>query len=128
MLRNGRALESKLHEERAMLNTEKATKVTIYSSEGDTNQGEAAYTSIVDFLFHHGVSGVTVLKGVAGFGVGHKMHTESIVEISDHLPIKIEFIESPEKVDSLLEETQQMCGCGLIEIRETSIVKVAQDR
>jgi len=25
------------------------------------------------------------------------MHTASIVEISDHMPLKIEFIDSPEK-------------------------------
>ena len=85
-----------------MLQAGKAVKVSIYLSEGSTHHGVSTYSSILDFLFYRGVSGATVLKGVAGFGADHHMHSASFVEISDHLPLKIEFIESREKVDELL--------------------------
>ncbi len=109
-----------------MLQAGKAVKVTIYVSEGSTHHGVPTYSSILDFLFYRGVSGATVLKGIAGFGADHHMHSSSFVEISDHLPLKIEFIESREKVDELLGKLEEMAGTGMIEMHETTVAKPAQ--
>lgn len=109
-----------------MLSAGKAVKVSIYLSEGSTYHGIPTYSSIVDFLFYRGVSGATVLKGIAGFGADHHMHSASIVEISDHLPLKIEFIESREKVDEILAKLEEMAGSGMIEVQETTLVKPAR--
>jgi PII-like signaling protein len=48
------------------------------------------------------------------------------VELSDRLPIKVEFIDSREKVDSLLPQIEERCGCGLIELQETSVIVPAR--
>ena len=109
-----------------MLNAGKAVKVSIYLSEGSKHHGVPTYSSILDFLFYRGVSGATVLKGIAGFGADHHMHSASIVEISDHLPLKIEFIESREKVNELLGKLEELAGTGMIEIQETTLAKPAQ--
>lgn len=109
-----------------MLSAGKAVKVIIYLSEGATQHGVSTYSRILDFLFFRGVSGATVLKGVAGFGADHHMHSSSFVEISDHLPLKIEFIESREKVNELLGKLEDLAGSGMIEIQETTVAKPAQ--
>jgi hypothetical protein len=80
------------------------------------------YNNLVDFLFHSGVYGASVFKGVAGFGSTHRLHSLHILEISDHLPIKIEFIETREKVEALLPELEKRTGCGIIEMQETTIL------
>jgi|HubBroStandDraft_1064217.scaffolds.fasta_scaffold478170_1 PII-like signaling protein len=105
-----------------MLTSGKAVKVSIYLSDGAKHHGIPVYTSLLDFLFHNGVYGATVLKGVAGFGSTHRLHAAHILEISDHLPIKIEFIETREKVDAILPELENRTNCGLIEMHETTIV------
>lgn len=104
----------------------KALKISIYVSEGSTHHGIPVYSSILDFLFYRGVSGATVVKGIAGFGADHHMHSASIVEISDHMPLKIEFIESPEKVNEILGKLEDLAGTGMIEIQETTVAKPAQ--
>ena len=109
-----------------MLSAGKAVKVSIYLSEGSTHHGTSTCSTILDFLFFRGVSGATVLKGVAGFGADHHIHSASSVEISDHLPLKIEFIETREKVDELLGKLEEMAGSGMIELQETTIAKPAQ--
>jgi PII-like signaling protein len=109
-----------------MLQPGKAVKVCIYLSDGATLHGIPVYSSIVDFLFYRGVSGATVTKGIAGFGADHHMHSANVVEISDRLPIKIEFIESREKVDALMGKLESLVGTGLIETLETTVVKPAQ--
>jgi len=49
------------------------------------------------FCFYRGIAGATVLKGIAGFGGGSPYALSSVVEISDRLPVKIEFIETRER-------------------------------
>ena len=109
-----------------MLKAGKALKISIYVSEGSTRNGLPTYSSILDFLFYRGVSGATVVKGIAGFGADHHMHSASIVEISDHLPLKIEFIESQEKVSEIIGKLEELAGSGMIEVQETTIAKPAQ--
>lgn len=109
-----------------MLSAGKAIKVSIYLSEGATHHGVPTYSSIIDFLFYRGISGATVLKGIAGFGADHHMHSASFVEISDHMPLKIEFIESREKVNEILGKLEELAGSGMIEIQETTVAKPAQ--
>lgn len=109
-----------------MLNAGKALKVSIYISEGSTHHGVPTYSNILDFLFYRGVSGATVMKGIAGFGADHHLHTSRSVEISDRLPLKIEFIESREKVNELLGKLEALAGSGMIEVQETTVAKPAQ--
>src|SRR5579863_1307829 len=109
-----------------MLTAGKAVKVSIYLSEGSKHHGVPVYSSILDFLFYRGVAGATVMKGIAGFGADHHMHSSNMVEISDHLPLKIEFIDAREKVDAVLGKLEELAGSGLIEIQETTVAKPAQ--
>jgi PII-like signaling protein len=109
-----------------MLQPGKAVKVTVYLSDGSTHHGVPVYSSILDFLFYRGVAGATVTKGIAGFGADHHMHSATTVEISDRLPLKIEFIETRQKVDSLLGKLEELAGSGLIEMQETTVAKPAR--
>jgi PII-like signaling protein len=77
-------------------------------------------------LFYRGVAGATVVRGIAGFGADHKMHTARILRLTENLPVKIEFIESPEKCDEILPKLHEMVGTGLIDVQETLIVKSAE--
>jgi len=109
-----------------MLSAGRAVKVSIYLSEGSTYHGVPTYSSILDFLFYRGISGATVLRGIAGFGADHHMHSASSVEISDDLPVKVEFIEARDRVDQLLGKLEELAGTGMIEIQETTVAKPAQ--
>jgi hypothetical protein len=105
-----------------MLTSGKALKLSIYLSDGAKHHGVPVYTSLLDFLFHQGVYGATVLKGVAGFGSTHRLHSAHILEISDHLPIKIEILETREKIEQILPELERRTGCGIMEIQESTVV------
>ena len=109
-----------------MLASGKAVKVTLYLSDGAKHHCVPVYTSILDFLFHSGIAGATVVKGVAGFGSRHRMHSAHILEISDHLPIKVEFIETREKVDAVLPELEKRAASGIIELQEVSVIVPAK--
>jgi PII-like signaling protein len=108
-----------------MLTQGPARKITVYLGEDVHHHGEPLYLAVLNYLFYHGVSGATVTKGVAGFGPDHHLHTARILEMSENLPIKIEFVDTREKVEELLPKLLQMVGEGLIEAQDTTILKSA---
>jgi len=103
-------------------------KVGIYIAEDQQYHGSAAYAAVLDFLFFHGVAGATVTRGIAGFGADHHLHTDRLVDLATRLPVKVEFIETAEKVESLMPKLQDMVGTGLIEMHDTTIVKPAEKK
>src|SRR5580698_8862276 len=109
-----------------MLTAGPAKKVTIYVGRDHQYRGESVYMAILEFLFYHKVSGASATRGTAGFGADHHMHTDRILVLTENLPVKVEFIESPEKVDELLPKLHEMVGTGLIEIQDTTIVKPSE--
>ena len=108
-----------------MLTQGPARKVTVYVGEDVHHHGEPLYLAVVNYLFYHGVSGATVTKGVAGFGPDRHLHTARILEVSENLPMKIEFVETQDALDTLLPKLLQMVGEGLIEVQDTTILKTA---
>jgi PII-like signaling protein len=109
-----------------MAESNKSVKVSLYLQEGGTYHGTPAHSAILDFLLFRGVSGASLFKGAAGFGADRKMHSAGTVEISDKLPLKIEFVESAQKVQELLGKLQEMAGPGMIEMHEITVVQAAQ--
>lgn len=106
-----------------MLNTGPAKKVTVYVIEGKTYHGMACYAAVLDYLFFRGISDATVTRGMAGFGTDHKMHTSRLVDVSDQMPIKIEFIETPERVQEVLPKLAEIASHGLIEVHDTTVIR-----
>ena len=60
------------------------------------------------------------MKGVERSG---RLHTPKTEVLAEHLPIRIEFIESREKVEELLPALYGMVTDGLIEVQDTAVVK-----
>jgi PII-like signaling protein len=108
-----------------MLKNGPAKKVTIYIGEDVHHHGEPLYVALLNYLFYHGVSGATVTKGVAGFGADHRMRTTRILEISENLPIKVEFVEESARLDTILPKLVEMASPGLVEVQDTSIISIA---
>lgn len=109
-----------------MLKAGPAKKVVIYVGEDHQYHGRSVYAAILDFLFYRGISGANVVRGMAGFGADHHMHTTHIERLTENLPVKIEFIESAEKVEELLPKLHDMVGTGLIEVQDTTVVKPSE--
>jgi PII-like signaling protein len=103
-----------------------AKKVSIYVGEDQQYHGNALYAAILEFLFFRRIAGATVTRGIAGFGADHHLHTTRILRLTEDLPIKIEFIETLEKVDEVLPKLHAMVGTGLIELQDTTIIKPSE--
>ena len=109
-----------------MLQAGAAKKVCIYVGEDQQYHGHSVYAAILDFLFYRGVAGATIMRGIAGFGADHHIHTTRLVELAKNLPVKIEFVETAERVQEILPKLQELAGTGLIEVQDTTVIKPAE--
>jgi PII-like signaling protein len=114
------------HDWREMLASGLAKKVTIHLNE-DTSAGhDFLYNEVFSFLREHGVAGAELIRPVAGFGSHHRTHsTEGSEAEREHLPVRIEFIETKEATDALLPSLCELITDGLIEAHDTTVIKAA---
>ncbi|HLY15667.1 MAG TPA: DUF190 domain-containing protein [Bryobacteraceae bacterium] len=108
-----------------MLTKGPAKKVTIFINEDTQHHMTALHDSIMTFLMHKGVSGATATRAYSGFGSHQLMHTPKVEVLAQHLPIRIEFIETAEKVEEVLPTLYEMVSDGLIEVQDTTVVRFA---
>jgi PII-like signaling protein len=108
-----------------MLTKGPAKKVTIFINEDTEHHMTALHDSIMTFLLHKGVSGATATRAYSGFGSHRLLHTPKIEVLALHLPIRIEFVETPEKVDEVLPTLYEMVSDGLIEVQDTTVIRLA---
>ena len=109
-----------------MLTKGPARKVTIFLNEDTQHHMTALHDSIMTFLMNKGISGATATRAFSGFGSHHLLHTPKVEVLAQHLPIRLEFIDTPEKVDEVLPTLYEMVSDGLIEVQDTTIVKHAR--
>ena len=109
-----------------MLSKGPAKRVTIFVND-DTRHGmEPLWRAVFDFLVHKQVSGATVTRPLMGFGSHHRVHSPDSETTMEHLPVRIEFIDSLERVQELLPTLYDLVNDGLIEVQDTTVLKVAQ--
>jgi PII-like signaling protein len=109
-----------------MLTKGPAKKVTIFINEDTQRHMTALHDSIMIFLMHKGVSGATATRAYTGFGSHQLLHTPNVEALAQHLPIRIEFVDTKEKVDEVLPTLYEMVSDGLIEVQDTTVVKLAR--
>ncbi len=60
------------------------------------------------------VRGVTVFRGIAGFGKSGTVHSSSLLDLSLDLPVVVEFFDEPERVAAMIDYLYPMVGAGHI--------------
>ncbi|MFV2061049.1 MAG: DUF190 domain-containing protein [Gammaproteobacteria bacterium] len=60
------------------------------------------------------IRGVTVFRGISGFGDSGVIHKSTLIDMLGELPLVIEFFDTPDKVDEIIEHLQQEIKPGHI--------------
>jgi len=98
------------------------TLMRIHIGESDKWHGKPLHEAIVELLRKDGFSGVTVLRGVAGYGSSSVYHTDKLLRLSQDLPIILEVIETQERIDMMLPRLDEMVDGGLITLEKVHAI------
>jgi PII-like signaling protein len=105
---------------------DKAKRLRIYISSTDKFKHSPLYEVIVYAARRYGITGVTVIKGIMGYGASSEIYSNKLWEISEKLPLVVEIIDESHKIDSFFESIKpyfDKVGKGhLITLDETTVV------
>jgi uncharacterized protein len=94
----------------------------VFVGESDRWQGKPLYEAIVTEARRHGLAGATVWKGYIGFGAHSRVHTASVLRLSEDLPIVIEVVDAPEKIEAFLTVLDGMVTEGLVTVERAEVI------
>ncbi|MDE2149457.1 MAG: DUF190 domain-containing protein [Gammaproteobacteria bacterium] len=89
--------------------------VRIYLSEADHGRKDNLLDEIMGLLHdEHRVHGVTVFRGIAGFGSKGVVHSADLLRLTQRLPLVVEFFDEAEVVERALEALAPLIPSGHI--------------
>jgi PII-like signaling protein len=98
------------------------TLMRIHIGERDKWEGKPLYEALIELFRREGFSGVTILRGVAGYGSSSRLHTEKILRLSQDLPIVVEVVEYSDRIEKILPQLDAMVGGGLVTLEKVRVI------
>src|SRR5229473_2065305 len=98
------------------------TLMRIHIGESDKVGRKPLYKALVELFRKEGFYGVTVLRGVGGYGSSSRYHTDTILRLSQDLPVIIEVVEYSERIEQILPRLDTMVGGGMITLEKVRVI------
>ena len=93
------------------------TFVRIYLSEG-----EGRMPALLERLHdEEKVQGVTVFRGISGFGKSGVLHSSTLLDMSLDLPLVVEIVDVAAKIDELLDWLAGAVTEGLVTVEDVEV-------
>ncbi len=93
-------------------------RLTIYIGESDQYHHKPLYHEIIERARRQGMAGATVLRGIEGFGASTRLRTTRVLSLSEDLPIIIELVDRPDRIEAFLPHLEELIDEGLV-VRES---------
>jgi PII-like signaling protein len=94
----------------------------VFVGESDRWEGRPLYEAIVARARAAGLAGATAWKGFMGFGAHSRVHTASVLRLSEDLPIVIEIVDAAERIEAFLPELDTMVHEGLVTLERAEVL------
>lgn len=110
-----------------MKKPEEGQLLRIFISESESYHGKPLYEAIVKHARDLHLAGATVIRGIMGYGADSKIRTTKVLRLSDNMPVIVEIVDSPEKIQLILPFLDENVGDGLITIENIRVIKYLHD-
>jgi PII-like signaling protein len=105
---------------------EESVLLRIFIGEDDRADGQPLYEAIVGKARAMHMAGATVLRGPLGFGRSSRLHTAKILRLSQDLPIVVEIVDAPDKVDAFIPALLAMTRSCLITTEKVRVIRYGE--
>lgn len=104
----------------------------IFVGEANRLDGRPLFEAIVRKARELGLAGATVWRGIESFGARSRIHTASILRLSEDLPIIIEIVDTEERIRTALPDLDALIEAagsgGLMTIENVEIIRYTVGR
>ena len=101
-------------------------KLDVYFGESLDSGRRMANEALMDCFARHELEVAALYRGIEGFGIGRRIHTERFPDISTDLPLIAEAIDTRERIEAVLPDVHAIVDKGLVTI-EHSLLAVGED-
>lgn len=99
-----------------------AQLLRIFIGEADKYQGRPLYEAIVEEARKRNLAGATVLRGVLGYGASTQVHSAKVLRLSEDLPMVVEIVDTPERIEAFLPDLDEMVGEGMVTLERVQLI------
>lgn len=104
-----------------------AKLLRVFIGESDKYEGRPLYQVIVERARERELAGATVLRGYIGFGANSRIHSARILRLSEDLPMVIEIVDEPERINEFAAELDTMIKEGLVTLENIQVIIYRHD-
>jgi PII-like signaling protein len=104
-----------------------ALHVTVFINSTDHHGTTPLYHAIIQRCQERGVAGATVTRAAEGYGAGRQLHTTRMLELSDDLPLRIDVVDLPERIEPLLADLEEIITEGLVTVSRVRALRFLAD-
>ena len=98
-------------------------RLTIFVGESDRHGHTPLATEIMQRAHTAGLAGVSVFRGVEGYGASNHIHTTRILSLSDDLPMAVIIVDSEDRIRGFLAELDELITEGLVILDDVEVIK-----
>lgn len=104
------------------MKTEKRNRLRIYTTEAAQQDGHCLYEVIMKTAREKQLAGMTVSRGISGYGHKGHSHTARLVELSGNLPIIIDIIDTEERISGFAALIVPWVQEGIVTLEEVTLL------
>jgi len=104
-----------------MMLPEEGCLLRIFIGESDRCDGRPLHEWLVLQARERGLAGATVIRGMGGYGAHSRLHMAKIMRLSTDLPIIVEIVDTPEKIDAFMPVVDENVKEGLATVENVQV-------
>ena len=98
----------------------------IYLGEKDRIHHKPMFEHIVEMAYKMGMRGITVYRGIMGFGCKRHIHRSDIFSLSPDLPVIIEIVDEEKRINRFSEEISKLSFDGLVITMDVEVISIGE--
>jgi PII-like signaling protein len=106
---------------------EEAELLRVYVGDSDRYHHKPLYEAIVEAARERHLAGATVLRGYLGYGAHSRIHTAKILRLSEDLPVVVEIVDEPAKIEAFLPVLDAMMAEGMVTVEPLRVLTYRHD-
>jgi uncharacterized protein len=105
-----------------MRTVKKAKLLRLHFGESDRYNGKPLYEAIVNRCKELKIAGATVFRGLEGYGETAEIHRHHLIKKDQ--PIVVTIVDTPENLDRLIPEVEEMMDTGMIATSDVDYMRI----
>jgi PII-like signaling protein len=101
---------------------EEAELLRVFVGDGDRYHHKPLYEAIVEAARERHLAGATVLRGHLGYGAHSRIHSAKILRLSEDLPVVVEIVDEPQKIEAFLPVLDEMMAEGMVTVEPVRVI------